>query len=116
VVSAAHASTAQPAISDPFSVVATGHARDYVVRGERQADRVETVADAPQYGLLFYNLACLECLTGDLEEAVTHLRKAFELSGQFRRYAREDSDLDAVRDDPVFAELIAEETEPVAGV
>jgi tetratricopeptide (TPR) repeat protein len=72
----------------------------------------ETVADAPQYGLLFYNLACLESLTGDREEAIEHLRKAFELSSQFRQYAREDSDLDALRDDPVFEELMAEEKEP----
>jgi tetratricopeptide (TPR) repeat protein len=66
----------------------------------------ELVADGPQYGLLFFNLACLESLTGEHAEAIQHLRKAIELSGEFREYARHDSDLDAIRDDPAFEELV----------
>ena len=69
----------------------------------------EVVAEAPQYGLLFYNLACLEALTGQEPEAIEHLRKAIELSEQFRAYARQDSDLDAIRDDPAVKELLASE-------
>ncbi|SRR6266511_1582699 len=71
----------------------------------------EVVAEAPQYGLLVYNLACLESLTGQGTEAIHHLRKAIELSEQFREYARQDSDLDAVRHDPAFEELMAREEE-----
>jgi tetratricopeptide (TPR) repeat protein len=67
----------------------------------------DVVAEAPEYGLLYYNLACLESLTGQEAEAVEHLRKAIELSEQFRAYARQDSDLDAIRDDPAVKELIA---------
>jgi tetratricopeptide (TPR) repeat protein len=67
----------------------------------------EAVAEAPQYGLLFYNLACLECLTGQASEAIAHLRTAIELSERFRAYARQDSDLDAIRDDPAVKELLA---------
>jgi hypothetical protein len=74
----------------------------------------ETVAEAPQYGLLFFNLACLESLTGQPTEAIQHLRKAIELSEQFREYAQHDSDLDAVRDDPAFKELMATEVAPPA--
>ena len=72
----------------------------------------ETVAEAPQYGLLFFNLACLESLTGHRTEAIQHLRKAIALSEEFREYARHDSDLDAVRDDPAFAELVETEVAP----
>jgi tetratricopeptide (TPR) repeat protein len=72
----------------------------------------ETVAEAPQYGLLAYNLACLESLTGDRTAALEHLRRAIELSEQFRQYAREDSDLDPIRDDPAFEQLMAEGKEP----
>jgi tetratricopeptide (TPR) repeat protein len=64
-------------------------------------------AEGSQYGLLFYNLACLESLTGQEAEAIGHLRKAIELSERFRAYARQDSDLDAVRDDPAVKELLA---------
>ena len=70
----------------------------------------EAVADAPEYGLLFYNLACLESLTGEEADAIEHLRKAIELSEQFRGYARQDSDLDAIRDDPAVKELLADQS------
>ena len=48
------------------------------------AARYAEVADAlraavkahPQYGLLFYNLACCESLTGKPTEALVHLRRA----------------------------------------
>jgi mannose-6-phosphate isomerase-like protein (cupin superfamily) len=60
----------------------------------------------PQYGLLFYNLACCESLTGHQADALQHLRGAIERSDQFRDYAREDSDLDAIRDEPGFKELV----------
>ncbi len=77
-------------------------------RGEHAevADRLrEIVAANPQYGLLFYNLACCESLTGRDSDAIEHLRRAIELSDEFRDLAREDSDLDAIRADPAFEEL-----------
>jgi hypothetical protein len=67
----------------------------------------EIVAANPQYGLLFYNLACVEALTGQNAEAIEHLHKAIELSDQFREFARNDSDLDAIRDDPSVQKLLA---------
>ena len=67
----------------------------------------ETVAANPQYGLLFYNLACCESLTGQTTEAIDHLKTAVELSEQLRDYAKNDSDLDAIRDDAAVKELLA---------
>jgi quercetin dioxygenase-like cupin family protein len=78
-------------------------------RGEHAevADRLrEIVAANPQYGLLFYNLACCESLTGRERDAIEHLRRAIDLSDEFRDLAREDSDLDAIRADPAFEELM----------
>jgi tetratricopeptide (TPR) repeat protein len=66
----------------------------------------EVVAAHPQYGALFYNLACCESLAGQTAEALEHLRKAIELSDQVREYAKADSDFDPVRDEPAFQELI----------
>lgn len=65
------------------------------------------VAEEHRYGLLFYNLACFESLTGQKDEALAHLRRAFEVSGRMREYAEGDSDLDALRDDPEFQQLLA---------
>lgn len=66
----------------------------------------EAIAASPQYGLLFYNVACCESLTGQTADALEHLERAIELSEQFRDYAKEDSDLDAIRDEPRFKELV----------
>jgi hypothetical protein len=77
--------------------------------GEHEAvvDRLRPVVDAnPQYPLLAYNLACLESLTGRTDDAIGHLRQAIDTSDQFRDYAKGDSDLDAIREDPAFRELV----------
>ncbi len=74
--------------------------------GEVIARAREIVSANPRYVLLFYNLACCESLTGQTTDAIEHLRKAIELSEQFRDYAKQDSDLDAIRDDAAVKELL----------
>jgi hypothetical protein len=56
--------------------------------------------------MLFYNLACCESLAGRKADAIEHLRVAVERSGKWRSLAGEDSDLDPIRDDRAFKELI----------
>lgn len=71
------------------------------------ADRLRILVEAqPQYALLFYNLACCESLAGRTTDAVEHLRQAIAMSERFRSYAKEDSDLDPIRHEPAFAELV----------
>ena len=71
------------------------------------ADRGRALIDAhPEYALLFYNLACCESLAGRPTDALEHLRRAIDLSEQFRSYAKDDSDFDPIRDEPAFRELI----------
>ena len=80
-------------------------------RGEHAevAERLRVLVEAhPQYPLLFYNLACCESMTGRTTDAVDHLRRAIEMSEQFRAYAQDDSDLDPIRDEPAFKELVGE--------
>jgi tetratricopeptide (TPR) repeat protein len=73
------------------------------------ADRMRDVAEAnPQYPMLAYNLACCEALAGRPDDAIEHLRQAVESSERMRTFARDDSDLDSIRDDPRFAKLIGE--------
>ena len=74
---------------------------------EAAAERLrETIASGGDYPLLWFNLACLESLTGRKTEALEHLRRAIEESEQFRAIAQEDTDLDAIRDQPGFKELV----------
>jgi tetratricopeptide (TPR) repeat protein len=72
------------------------------------ADMAAPLADAhPEYPGLAYNTACLESLAGRPEQAIEHLRRAIEGSERFRGYAADDTDLDAIRDRPEFAQLLA---------
>jgi hypothetical protein len=71
------------------------------------ADRLGALVEAhPQYPMLFYNLACCESLTGRTTDALDHLQLAIEMSEDFRADAKLDSDLDPIRDEPAFQDLI----------
>ncbi len=55
-----------------------------------------------------YNAACFEALVGETEAALEHLRRAVERDRTaVSQYASEDTDLDSIRDDPRFAEILA---------
>jgi hypothetical protein len=71
------------------------------------ADRLgAVVAASPQYPMLFFNLACCESRCGRTGDALDHLRQAIEMSEEFRASAKADSDLDPIRDEPAFKQLI----------
>jgi hypothetical protein len=72
------------------------------------AERLRAVVvGSPQYPMLFFNLACCEAQCGRTTEALDHLRHAVEMSEEFRESARDDSDLDPIRDEPGFEQLIS---------
>jgi mannose-6-phosphate isomerase-like protein (cupin superfamily) len=58
--------------------------------------------DHPRHGSLHYQLACYAALAGDRAAALEHLRAAFEADPRTREWARDDHDLDALRDDPDY--------------
>jgi hypothetical protein len=71
------------------------------------ADRLGAlVTTSPQYPMLFFNLACCESLSGRTSDALDHLTRAVEMSEEFRHSAKTDSDLDPIRDEPAFRQLI----------
>ncbi|HZT92820.1 MAG TPA: cupin domain-containing protein [Gaiellaceae bacterium] len=54
-----------------------------------------------------YNLACFEARFGDPELAWDHLRRAFaRATEELREFARNDSDLASLHDDPRWQELV----------
>ena len=83
----------------------------------RQAGRLDDakaimgqlIAEKPDNWAVHYNAGCLESLAGDADAAIGHLRRAKELDadGVSAQYFREDSDLDNIRGDPRFQELLA---------
>jgi tetratricopeptide (TPR) repeat protein len=62
----------------------------------------------PGNASLLYDLACLDALQGRVEEAFDHLRAALDAQPRYREYAAKDSDLESLRGDPRFSELVPE--------
>jgi tetratricopeptide (TPR) repeat protein len=60
----------------------------------------------PNEAGLIYNIACNEALLGRADTAIEHLKKAIEADGRAAELARTDEDLDSIRDDPRFKELV----------
>ena len=86
-------------------------AEDKVVEAKKMVTDALTRFD--DRAALTYNLACCEARLGETEEAIEHLGAALELRPSLAELAREDSDLDAIREDTRFEELVAVAAQPV---
>lgn len=62
--------------------------------------------DYPGHPRIHFELACLASLQGRRDKAMEHLRVAIEGEPRSAKWAREDSDFDALRDDPEFARVL----------
>jgi serine/threonine protein kinase/tetratricopeptide (TPR) repeat protein len=61
----------------------------------------------PKNPLMAYNMACMYSIMGQRETAIEHLTRAVELGMSSRTWLSTDPDLDPIRDDPRFIELLA---------
>jgi tetratricopeptide (TPR) repeat protein len=55
---------------------------------------------------LLYDLACVHAQRGQSDEAIELLREALEAEPKYRKYAETDTDLDPLRSDARFSELV----------
>src|SRR5262249_47005273 len=62
----------------------------------------------PQDALAYYNLACSYALLKRSDQALKTLRQAVELGYRDFRYMREDRDLESIRHDARFRQLLRE--------
>lgn len=62
----------------------------------------------PLDSLVFYNLACSYALLKQTDSALKALRRALELGYNDFRYLRQDTDLDSIRHDPRFRQILSE--------
>jgi hypothetical protein len=93
---------------DELYLVLSGTAR-FVLAGDTvQAQTGPLLDDGPPYPELLYNVACSESLLGRTDDALDHLRRAIQLMPEIARFARDDQDLAALRDEPGFAELTSD--------
>lgn len=96
---------------DDFIDVLRVHGNNLSLKGRYaeglQIDR-RLVALRPNDSLAHYNLACSYSLLKKREAALKALRNAIELGYRDFRYMREDRDLDNIRHDPRFRQLLRE--------
>jgi tetratricopeptide (TPR) repeat protein len=87
-----------------------GHAKRDLGDYEAAIDAIENALRVEigytEFYLAYYNLACYSALLGRKEEAMDYLKTALENDESLREWAREDSDLDSLRDDPGFEFLV----------
>ena len=77
-------------------------------RGEWAAGRREqalatirqAAQDHPRDAATFYDLACLEAMSGEPEAAVEHLQQAIAIRPAAREWMKDDAELDPIRDHP----------------
>jgi hypothetical protein len=74
-------------------------ARDFAGAADVMARALER---HPDNSNILYNLACCEALAGRRDEALAHLVRAGELEPRVPGWARDDADLDSLRDAPEF--------------
>jgi len=60
----------------------------------------------PRDPVAHYNLACSYALLGQTDEAIEALRRAIELGYRDFKHLKQDRDLDSIRNDPRFRQLL----------
>lgn len=90
----------------------------YRARSGKEAEARELLGQVPLAPRFYYNLACTYALLGDRERALDLLQRELEENHpspgsleQQKGWAREDPDLESLRDDPRFQHLVAASAE-----
>ena len=92
-----------------FADALRAHGNNLTLKG-RYADGLDIdkklISLRPSDPLAYYNLACSYALLKKNDLSIKTLSRAIELGYRDFRYIREDRDLDAVRSDPRFRQLL----------
>ncbi len=60
----------------------------------------------PDYVDPYYNLACVCAVQGEVQQGLRYLEKAISMDPDVKKWAREDPDLEGLRGDPRFREIV----------
>lgn len=73
---------------------------------EAERLHLEGLEQYPGHPAIIYGLACIAARRGNADEAFEQLAKTLAADPKMAKWAKTDSDLDSIRDDPRFAELV----------
>lgn len=74
--------------------------------GEAKQKAARAIELSPNDPLMFYNAACFYANVGDKQLAIESLKTALSVGYGFYEWLKRDPDLDSLRDDPEFIELM----------
>jgi tetratricopeptide (TPR) repeat protein len=94
----------EPAPDEARDAFAAYNAGDYETA---IASQLVVVEKRPNDPVAHFNAGCFAARAGDADGAIAHLRRAIELNERVKELVATDEDLDAIRADPHFAELVA---------
>ena len=95
---------------DPGSVYALNNLGVLYMQDKNYAEAQNSfehaVQQRPDYVDPYYNLACLHALKGETIRSLAQLKKAVSLDTSVREWARKDRDLQSLKREPGFQEII----------
>ncbi len=77
-----------------------------IERGLEWADGARQLE--PEEPMVLYNLACIYSMAGKPDEAISCLEKSLSHGAAYQEWSRRDSNLDPLRQNPRFVQLMAE--------
>jgi hypothetical protein len=87
-----------------FAAIPAYKAKDYASGAGTVREGLERY---PDNASILYTLACFESLGGDRDSALEHLGQAAAHEPRVAEWAKDDADLDPIRDDPRFESAVA---------
>lgn len=73
---------------------------------EALAKQLVVVEKQPENSVAHFNAGCFAARSGSADDAIEHLRRAVQINDRIKELIATDEDLDSIRDDQRFAELM----------
>jgi tetratricopeptide (TPR) repeat protein len=94
----------EPAPDEALEALAAYNAGDY---GDALAKQLVVVEKRPDDTVAHFNAGCFAARAGHSDEAIDHLRRAVEINERIKELIATDDDLDSIRGDQRFVELMS---------
>ena len=94
----------KPWLSLGYTLKEDGDLKGAIEATEKAKNLLDT--DSKEVNYAYYNLACYNSLSGDTEKALQYLKMCLTRDASIKEWAKDDKDLDPIRSEPDFKELL----------